>query len=75
MVIWLKIILKKEEVENWLIIYADKNIWQYHFIIADININFKEQMIIISIKLSIQYFIYQVFLKNIKIYSKQNLWK
>ena len=53
MIIWLKITLKKEEVENLLIIYTDKNIYQYNFIIAYININFKEQIMIISIKLGI----------------------
>lgn len=41
-------------------IYVDGNIQQYYNIIANINVDYKEQLVGISIKLRIQYFICQV---------------
>lgn len=51
MIIWLETVLKKAAVESVLIIYADKSTWQYHPIIVSITINYKEQIVIIDIKL------------------------
>lgn len=47
-----------------LIIYVDKIVWQYHLIITSMSIDDEEQMVIIDIKLGIQYFICQVPLKK-----------
>lgn len=44
----------------------DKNIYQCYPIIVDMSVNYKKQVVIISIKTSMQCFIYQVFPKKSK---------
>lgn len=47
----LRIALEKMAVKYILMICIDGKIWQFHLIIADINVDYKEQMVIINIKL------------------------
>lgn len=44
------ITLENIAVDSLLIICADRNIWQSQFIVAYININYKKQVMITSIK-------------------------
>lgn len=58
LVVWLETALEKAEVESVLMICTDENIQQLYSIIADISINYKEQMVITNIKSGIQYSIF-----------------
>lgn len=52
--------LEKATIESVLMMYINKSVQQCHLIIIDMAVNYKKQMVIISIKSSIQYSIYQV---------------
>lgn len=47
---WLRIRLEKAVIETLLMININENIWQCHPIIIDINIDYKKEVVIISIK-------------------------
>ena len=70
-VIWLRIGLEKAAVENVLMISANKNRWQYHPIIIDMIVNNKELLVIIGIKLGMQFQCTRYLSRNVKIYTKQ----
>lgn len=50
--------------------YINESVQKYHLIITSMSIDYKEQVVIISIKLDIQYFICQISLKKC-----ENLYK
>lgn len=58
------------EVKDLLIIYIDKNLQHYHPIIISISINYKKQVMIMDIKLSMQCLICQVLS-----YKHENVYK
>lgn len=51
-IVKLRIALRKLSIEDVLMIGIDKSIWEYYSIITGISIDYKEQVVIISIILS-----------------------
>lgn len=51
-IVWLETIFGKAIIEVVLMIFADKNIWYCLPIIASMTVDYKKQVIIIGIKLS-----------------------
>ena len=73
--------LEKAIVGGLLIICFDKYIQQCYSIIANISIDYKKQVMIIGIKLEMQYFIYQVphkkrenLCKTLALEIYENMW-
>lgn len=52
-IVWQEIGLEKVAVEIILMMYANWSVWQYHPIIVNIDINYKKNIVITSIKLGI----------------------
>ena len=58
---WSNIIaLKNVAVKGLLMMCANRNVWECHLIVASMSIDYKEQVVIISIKSGMQYLMSQV---------------
>ena len=62
--------LEKVAVEDLLMMYTNRRVQQCHHIISDMNVDYKEQVVITSIKSGMQCFICQVSSKK-----RENLCK